>query len=248
MIINDEKNSIMNLRLMKITGFYQLINPQASKYFGFNLFKVAATLEIMSGVISIILICLSSYYYLDNTNELMSHFMLIVAMCFSSFKIFWVSKNSKSIWNNLDMTSIYFLSYKEHKKEILQTARNKSISTTILVVILWSSVTLAWSISPFFSKDIFVDIKIHNETRRFRSNTLNNVYPVSEEFYNEHFLYFYIYEMHPSILWGHATIAYDTFVISICIAISFQLKTIANSYSSLCFKLYGVDGKFHSIA
>jgi len=239
---NDDKNYIINLKLMKITGFYQLINPHTSKYFGFNFYKVGAALEVMFGIISMLLLCSSSYYYLDNTNELMSHFMLIVAIFFSTFKISWVSKKSEMIWNNLDMTSINFLSYTGHKQEILQTARAKSISTTIIFVILWSSVTVAWSISPFFIKDVYLNVKFNDEIRRFRYNSLNYVYPITEESYNENFLYFYVVEMLQVIFWGHGTVAYDTFVISICISIAFQLKTIAVSYTSL----NDIKGKFYS--
>jgi len=233
MNLNDEQNYLINLKLMKITGFYQLISPHTSKYFGFNVYKVAAAIEVMSGVFSVSLLFLSSYYYLDNTNELMSHFMLIVAIFFSTFKIFWVSKNSKRIWSNIDMTSINFLTYTGHKKEILQNGRAKSILTTILFVILWSSVTVAWSISPFLIKDVYLNVKFKDEVRRFRFNSLNYVYPISEEFFNGHFLYFYAVEMLQAVFWGHGTVAYDTFVISICISIAFQLNTIAASYISL---------------
>lgn len=239
---NDDKNYIINLKLMKITGFYQLINPYTPKYFGFNVYKVGAALEVMFGVISMLLLCLSSYYYLDDTNELMNHFMLIVAIFFSTFKISWVSKKSEMIWNNLDMTSINFLSYTGHKQEILQIARAKSISTTIIFVILWSSVTVAWSISPFFVKDVYLNIKFNDEIRRFRYNSLNYVYPINEKSYNENFLYFYVVEMLQVIFWGHGTVAYDTFVISICISIAFHLKTIAVSYTSL----NDIRGKLYS--
>ncbi|XP_025205601.1 putative odorant receptor 92a [Melanaphis sacchari] len=233
MNFNDEQNYIINLKLMKITGFYQLISPYTPKYFGFNIYKAGATVEVISGIISILLLCSSSYYYLDNTNELMNHFMLVVAIFFSTFKIFWISRNSEKIWNNLDMTSFNFLLYTRHKKEILQIARAKSISTTILFVVLWSSVTIAWCISPFFVKDVYLNVKFNDNIRRFRYNSLNYVYPINEESYNEHFLYFYIVEMLQVVFWGHGTVAYDTFVISICISIAFQLKGIAVSYINL---------------
>lgn len=239
---DDETNYIINLKLMKMTGFYHLISPRAPKYYGFNVYKVAAAIEVMTGVFSIIMLFLSSYYYLDDTNELMSHFMLVVAIFFSTLKIFWVSKNSETIWNNIDMTCINFLSYTGHKKEILKKARAKSISTTILFVILWSSVTVAWSISPFFIKGVNLNVKFKDKIRRFRYNSLNYVYPISEEFYNGHFLYFYVVEMLQVVFWGHGTVAYDTFVISICITIAFQLKTIAASYISLNAR----KGKFYS--
>jgi len=223
---------------MKITGIYQLINPHAS----FNVYKVAAKIEIAINFIIILYLCSSSYFYQDNTNELMSHFMLVVAVFFATIKILYVSRNSELIWNNMNMTSINFLSYKGHNKEILQIARAKSISTTIIFLILWSSVVVAWSLSPYVVKDVYFNVQFKDEIRRYRYNSFNNVYPISEKFYNEHFIYFYVIEMTQVLFWGHSTIAYDTYVISVCISIVFQLKTIADSYSNLNH----IKGKLYS--
>ncbi|KAL5239850.1 hypothetical protein ACI65C_007260, partial [Semiaphis heraclei] len=237
MIPDNRIKYIMNIKLMKFTGLYQLLNPDTPKSFGCAknnpLNERPNDLKNLMFIIQDHQKCMNSYYYLDDTNELMSHFMLVVAFFFSTLKIFWVSKNSKRIWNNMDMTSINFLKYTDHKKEILQNGRAKSILTTILFVILWSSVTVAWSISPFLIKDVYLNVKFKDEIRRFRYNSLNYVYPISEEFFNGHFLYFYVVEMLQAVIWGHGTVAYDTFVISICISIAFQLKTIAVSYISL---------------
>uniref|UniRef100_A0A2S2R1M8 Uncharacterized protein n=1 Tax=Sipha flava TaxID=143950 RepID=A0A2S2R1M8_9HEMI len=232
---DDHQNYIINLRLMKLTGFYQLINPNTSKYYGYSPYKVVATIEIMFGVFSVSVLILSSYYYLYNTNELMNHFMLAVAIFFSTFKLFCVSRNSELIWDCMDMTSVQFLSYTGHRRDALRTARAKSITLSILFLLLWGSVTVAWCLSPFIVDGVYLDVEINGKVRQYRYNSLNYVYPVGERFYNDHFLAFYAVEMLQVVSWGHATIAYDTFVISMCIAIQFQLKTIADSYSTLCY-------------
>jgi hypothetical protein len=232
---DDHRNYIINLRLMKLTGFYQLINPNTSKYYGYSPYKVVATIEIMFGVFSVSVLILSSYYYLYNTNELMNHFMLAVAIFFSTFKLFCVSRNSELIWDCMDMTSVQFLSYTGHRRDALRTARAKSITLSILFLLLWGSVTVAWCLSPFIVDGVYLDVEINGKVRQYRYNSLNYVYPVGERFYNDHFLAFYAVEMLQVVSWGHATIAYDTFVISMCIAIQFQLKTIADSYSTLCY-------------
>jgi len=218
---------------MKITGLYQLMNPRTLKYFGINVYKVVAAIEVMHGVIGVALFIISSFYHMEDTNELMSNFMCTVAIFFSTFKIFWLSINSKRIWNNLDMTSINFLTYPCHKKETLQNGRAKSILQTILFVILWSSVTVVWVIAPILLEDSYVSAKTKDEIRRFRYNIGNNVYPVSEEFYNGHFLYFYAIEFVQLMLWAHGFLTYDTFVIALCISIEYQLKTISASYTSV---------------
>lgn len=232
MDIDNEQNYILNLKLMKITGFYQIMSPDALTFYGYNVYKVIAGIEVAVGVCTTAVLFLS-VYYLDEINEITNHLMLIAALFFATLKIFWVSRNTEIIWNTLDMASINFLSYKGHKKELLKTARARSIPLSIFFVILWSSVFFAWSLSPFFLDGIYLEVEFDGEMRRFRYNLFNYVYPVSEQFYNEHFSYFYGIELIQIIFWAHGTIAYDTFVISICISIVFQLKTIAVSYASL---------------
>jgi len=233
MNFNDDQNYILNLKLMKITGLYQLISPRTSKYFGFNLYKVVAAAEVMAGLLSMFMLILSSYYCRDDTNELMKHIMGVMATFFSTLKIFWLSNNSKRIWSNIDMTSINFLTYPSHKKEIFQNGRTKSILITIFFVIFWATVCFSWCVDPSLHKDVYFNVKFKDEIRQFRYNTINYIYPISDEFYNIHFLYFYVVEVIQLTIWCHGFISYDTFVISLCISIEYQLKTISASYTSV---------------
>lgn len=232
--MDDEQNYLISLKFMRVTGFYQLIDPQTPKRYGVNLYKVCAAMEIGTSVVLMPLLFSSSYFYRRDTNELMSHFMLVLAIFFSTVKFSYVWKNARLVWDCLEMTSVGFLSSGLHDKRTLRGSRPRSVSTSSVFIVLWSFVVIAWSLSPFFFRDVYMAAEYNGRVRRLRYNSLNIVYPVTERFFNDNFAAFYLIEMVQVIIWGHATIAYDSFVVSVCIAIYAQLGTIAQSYSRLC--------------
>lgn len=228
-----EEDFIVIVKLMKLTGLYQLLDQDAPRRWGFNLYRAAALVEIVSGVVSVTVLLASSLFYSHDTNELMNYIMLVVAVFFSTFKLTWMYRNARSTWNCLDITSRHFLSHGRSDWNAFRRARARSFSASTVFAVLWSSVTVAWCLSPFVVDDLYTVVRFDEGVRRFRFNSLNYVYPIDEQFYNEHFLWFYVPEMLAVVFWGHVTIAYDTFVISICIAIQYQLRMIADSYDAL---------------
>lgn len=238
----DQQNFV-SLRFMKITGFYQLINPQTPKHYGLNLFKVGAAIEFVFNMVIISMLIYCSYYYIQDTNELMSHFMLALAVLFSTVKFFYVRKNARLIWNCLEMTSVGFLSPERHDKRALREAQSWSITLSSMFIVFWSFVVVTWCLSPFYFRDIFMVIESNDGVYKLRYNVLNNVYPVTEQFYNDYFFVFYFFESTQVMIWGHLTTSYDSFVVSVCIAIAFQLRTIAESYSRICCKAKYANGE-----
>lgn len=244
----DEKTNIIDLKIMKLTGFYQLINPHTKKYFGLNLFKVGAGIEIVCGIISMGILTFSSLFHLQATNELMSHFMMITALIFTILKMIRVWINSDSLWKCLEMASVDFLIYKDHDREHLRKERKKSIKISRMFFTFWIFAALSWIYSPFTLKDVYLDANIRGDVQHFRYNSLNYVFPITDEFFNNNFIIFYMIETIQIAFWCHVTVAYDPFLISVCIAIAAQLKTIADSYSELCYDLEKLKGKFIPIS
>lgn len=240
---DDQQNHLISLRFMKVTGLYQLIDPRTPKHYGLNLYEVGAAVEFAITLVMISTLFYSSSYYVQDTNELMSHFMCALAVVFASIKLFYVRKNARSIWNCLEMTSFGFLSHEFHDRRSLRKDRSRSISVSSVFIVLWSFVVIAWCLSPFFFQDVYMTIESNGHVRRLRYNSLNIVYPVTEQFYNDNFLVFYFLDSIQIAIWGHVTILYDSFVVSMCIAIISQLRTIAESYNRMSFKRETANGE-----
>ncbi|KAF0758873.1 Odorant receptor [Aphis craccivora] len=61
---------------------------------------------------------------------------------------------------------------------------------------------------------------------------MNFVYPATDQFYNDNFMIYYCIEFVFLILWCHSTMNFDVLFLSMNITFKYQLKTIANSFST----------------
>lgn len=227
------QNFIINLKLMKLIGLFQILCPNSLKMFGFFIFKSIAVIPIIILTISIFFFCLSIYYCLDNFNEIMRYLLLVVAGFTAIGKSYLVIVKSKKIWNCLDLTYINFLSYKNHNKEILQNARQKILTETTIFLFLWLSIIVSWILSPILLKGKYWFATFENKTQRYRYNSLNIIFPVSSEFYDENYLLFFTLETMILLCWGYPMMVSDILTISMFNTILNQLKTIAASYVPL---------------
>lgn len=58
------------------------------------------------------------------------------------------------------------------------------------------------------------------------------MFPVIDIYYNTNFIVFYLIESIVLIFWGHATLAFDIILISMCLAITYRLKAIKSAYTA----------------
>jgi len=97
----------------------------------------------------------------------------------------------------------------------------------------WSSIILYWSLSAILDSNSYLKIESKDAIFNYRSNTIGLIFPVTDTFYNKHFYVFFITETIFLIFWAEIEWVFDILMISVCICIEYQLKTIADSYSSL---------------
>lgn len=229
----NEVQLMINTKLMKMTGLYQLLNPQGFKVFGFNIFKGAAIVYMIGLIITTIVLILNTYYFSNDVNEVIKYLMYLASAVMAFIKLYYLMKHSDTIWRCMRLTSMDSLSYEYHQKQILEVGRSRSKLLTSVFTSLWLFVTACCVYSPFVSKNYYVYLKVGNEIKNYRYNVLNLVYPVTDKFYNDNFMYYYYTEMIPTMFWGHSTLLFNLLMISMCFTFSYQLKTINNSFSKL---------------
>jgi len=253
-MIPDKKTKyIMNIELMKLTGLYQILNPDTPKSFGWNIFKLGGILGIVYRTLVFMMCNLSIYYSLNDFTEVVKYFMLIIATLFALIKMSFIILNSNALWNFINLTSIDYLTYKGQQKYILIDARNLSISISNIFTLSWIAIILVWILSPILIKDNFINVKSKNDTySQYRYNMLNLIFPVSAQFYNNNFIVFYFLESIALIVYGYSMMVFDNLVFSVCITITYQLKSIALSYCSLGYNNVDIDfkntGKFYLLS
>lgn len=235
---------------MKLTGLYQLLNPDTPKSFGCNIFKLGGTLAVVYLTLVFIMCNLSMYYSLNDFTETVKYFMLIIATLFALIKMSFIIFNANALWNFISFTSIDYLTYRGQQKYMLINARKLSISISNIFTLSWIAIISVWVLFPIITKDNFMNVKSKDGTySQYRYNMLNLMFPVSAQFYNNHFIVFYFLESIAVIVYGYSMVVFDNLVISVCITITYQLKSIALSYSALGYNNIDADfkstGKFH---
>jgi len=243
----NEDNLMVNTRLMKITGLYQLFDSRSYKVFGYNIYKCLSTVQMTLLILAIILFFINIYYFSGDLNIVMGHIIFLICTLFSFFPLFNMTKNSNTIWNSIHQTSIDDLSYKYHDTRILEDGRSKSKSYVTFLIIMWVNIIIFWISSPLFVTTFFLIVEIEDKIYAYRYNTLNFVYPFTDKFYNDHFMVFCGLECIPPIIWAHSIMNYDILLISMNITIEYQLKTIANSFSTFNETSNDITSKLYKI-
>ncbi|XP_029346182.1 uncharacterized protein LOC115034222 [Acyrthosiphon pisum] len=237
-VSKNEDNFMINMRLMKKTGFYQLLDSRSLKVFGHNVFKCMSVVQ-MSILSSVAFIFVANiYYFSDDINTVMMYSMLITSDVLSILKLYYILQNSDTIWNCIQMTSIDDLSYKYHDRRILEEGRSKSTSYSILIMFMWLNLIVSWSLGPLFVTNYFLIVEQNDEIYRYRFNIMNFAFPATDRFYNDNFMIYYGIEFITLVLWCHCTMNFDVLLLSMNITFKYQLKTISNSFSAFNFTRY----------
>lgn len=231
---------MINRKLLEMIGFHEVSSAIMS---GFNLFKIVSMVEILILILTAFLCSINIFNCLDDINEVTKFSLLIVAVMITCFKLHCIIQNSEKIWNCIRSTSIDSLLYEYHSMKTLRTGQANSKQIAIFILCLRVAVVMSWALSPFSVKGYYVQRQLGNSTQFYRYNTGNFVFPATGEFYNNHFKSFYCFETALFIFWGHGNMTFDTILVLMIISISYQLKTITDSYSTFTIKHEHVRGK-----
>lgn len=220
---------MIDTKLLEMIGFYEVSSVIV---FGLNLFKIVSIFEILVLTATSSFCFINIFYCLDDINEVTKFSLLIVALVITCCKLYCIVQNVEKIWTCIRLTSIDSLSYKYHSVKTLNMGRTNSKATAIFFLCLRVAVVATWIMSPFCVNGYYVKRRIGNRIHLYRYNSLNLVFPVTGEFYNDHFTTYYSFESAPFLFWGHANMTFDTLLVLMIITISYQLRTVANSYST----------------
>lgn len=242
-----EENFMISKRIMRIIGFYQLASPYYNiKVFGVHFFKFLSKIQC---ILLIIFLCISIANFSNSIHDIdnvINYGLLTIVNVLLISKFYCVILNTHRIWRCVKMLSINNLSYKYHSIQILKMGKIKSKIYSIYFIASWLMIVAAWWISPFIVDNYYINITTKKETYKYRYNIFNLVFPASDKFYNDHFLSYYIIEALFSMFMAHSTIIYEILVISMCIVITYQLKTVANSYNDFNIKQFCLISKLRS--
>jgi len=235
---NQEKQYIFNMKLARTTCLYQILNPNSTSFFGYNIYHIVIVF-FGSFTFAISMLFPIGLLYLRNDIIAIMYYMGCISnFLLSCFKMCNILYHSKDIWNCIDVTSFNYIVYKHYDKNVFKNWQTRSLRVTYLYMAIALFAFFCWIFSPcVMNKSIITIRNIDGSFSKYRMNIFNVYLIASHETYNKNFYIFYFIEIIVSICYVYFTIVFDVLMLLICFAISYQLETISNSIKSLGHEL-----------
>lgn len=225
--MKDGQDFIVNIQIVEYIGLFKTLNPHGPKIYDVNIYKTIAKVEILFLTVALVMGIFSMYYTLNDANPFFFYLMVVVGIFDFSLNHIYVIKYSDAIWDFMSVTKLDFLSFKTLKFEKF---KYKMATTISLMSCLFIGV--AWILLPFIlQQDSYLTIHYKNDSYHYHYTSLNFITPVTTEFYNKNYVYFYIFDSIVVFCCLHTLIFYDFIVLTMCICIECQLSRIANAFS-----------------
>uniref|UniRef100_A0A2S2QCK4 Uncharacterized protein n=1 Tax=Sipha flava TaxID=143950 RepID=A0A2S2QCK4_9HEMI len=225
---------IFNLKLSKLIGLYQILDPNTIQIFGYNVYHIGIVFVSLYMMAISLLSLIRFYYLINNINEYTFYLGCVLNYMFSCYKIIQIVYCSNDIWKCTDITSIRFLSYQYYDKSIFKNWQVRSIRLTKIYVSLSFIVTLFWLIiSKSLSKNIFTSKNLDGSLSKYRMNIFNLYLIASDETYNRYFNLFYLIELIVGVAFMYFSTLFDVLMVMMCFSFLCQLETICDAMKSL---------------
>ncbi|XP_060858694.1 uncharacterized protein LOC132936046 [Metopolophium dirhodum] len=235
MDIRNEKNNFFDIRLAKISGLYQMLDPETVKYRGRNVYHILmACVLVYMCFISMILMFSVPYYWTGNIPISMDYFCKIELTFFLIYKMWFVIRHSNDIWNCLSITRYDFTSFGNRNRHILDRCRNRlAWFTTIYATVYFTGTISYLAITLAFSGDKS-PVKSHGGSiGYYRQNAMNLYLIVSDETYNAHYYTFYFVEALFGTFMGLFFFIFDFLLVTLCFSMCCQIQIICSAFESV---------------
>lgn len=231
----DQKNTIINMKLSKIIGLYQILDPNSPHIFGYNILHVFVTLFLIYQVIVLIFCLYGIYFWINNISQVILQLTILANFSFGSYKILILIRNKDNMRKCIEMACNDFIQYKHSENNaIFLKYRMKSLISTYVYVLMGFIILFAWSIFPLIFNDNYITLKsLDGKQHNYHLNAFNVFFPVTSGTYNRFYILFHIIEVLFGVFYVTFSHIFDSLLISMCYAISSNLKTIKNAFQTL---------------
>jgi len=233
----EDGDCIMSLVMAKCSGLFYIIDPKSVKLGGHNVFHIAVMVMIAYTGVIISMCPFGLYHWSNDVIQFIIQSIIFTNFPFGCFKAFTVVRHSDNIRRFLDVTRFDFLSSAitdPDSARFFRMSRNILLKFTGFLALSCHFLLLLWTLLPFFVVGKSVEIKNRDESiSNYHLSVYNMYFFVSSETYNEWHLIFHLIEWILGICFVIFMVLFDTFMITSCIAITYQMKCIVAAYKRL---------------
>lgn len=235
-----EKNYAFDLTLFKTIGYYQMIDPNCKKIFGFNIYNVInIVIVVFTSIITVI--GLSGFFYKpDNITYEKTSFkdiqilFYLACIVIGNLKICITIYNAKKIWKLFKVAHESFLSnkyWKQNKHKINKCGKKfAKIFPWYLFIFLMTA--FAWSIVPIVVNNHVASKETQNDENIYMTNIANMRYPITAKTYNKFYKGFYVSEF--IVVWysAYGLVVFDLFTLGLLQLLATHYEIIASAYEN----------------
>jgi len=225
---------VINLELMKKSRFYHIFNPDGSKIFNCNAYRLL--LFLYGSIVNCIVVYSALGFFVEMDDALSyTDFFVVIFVMTNFFLCYWricvFLYNVNAIRDVLGVSRFDFLKSKRCCKDsnVLDDYRDRTIKITNYFFVFSSTVMSQWILFPLV---VVAFTTPEDENGRFQ-NIMNLRYPVSTYTYNRYYFIFYSMEVMVAIFTMYAMIMPDILLMSMCWAIIAQQEVLTRAFENI---------------
>lgn len=227
----------INLELLNWIGFYQMFDPNSTKIKNWNIYQLACITFITVAQLVVFYATFGFFIKMDDTlsnAELMIIFAVYIQNYFILLKIIILLCHSKKISKLFDATRSNFLTSKLFRKNIKLLFKNRdmSIKLTNTYSFLTIGITTLWILFPIVINAILPPVNINQRLQ----SIFNLIFPVTLQYYNEHYVTFWVMELILAMFFVYNLLAIEVFLIYFCYLINGYHEVLTQSFKDICFE------------
>lgn len=239
--MNTDKKYAINLKILKIFGFYQLVDPDGTKMYGYNIYKIVhitlvAITTMITGLGLSGFTYKTNYSSLDDIFRTMQMIFYIACITVGNIKMMIIVCNVDKLWNVLNIAQETFFSNKYCRENYFKLVKHRNRFSFIfaLYFFIFIMTGVSWCIVPIV---VLNDHRVENNTKPLTNkiNIINLKYPIPVNTYNEFYNTIYVIESIMVIYSAYGLALFDIFLFAILQLISAYYEIISSAYEHVQF-------------
>ncbi|XP_029348644.1 uncharacterized protein LOC107883037 [Acyrthosiphon pisum] len=238
MDIQNMKNHIFNIKLARLTGLYQMLDPDTIKCRGRNIYHVVMSCVLLyMCLISMILMISGVYYWTVNIPISIDYFWKSVSTFYTIYKTSIIIRHSNDIWNCLSITRLDFTTFSNRNRQVLDRWRERLSWLTTIYAIIYTMSVVSYLVFTLVFNEGKTPVKNHDGSiGYYRQNVMNFYLMVSDETYNAHYYKFYFIEALFAAFMGFFFFIFDFLLVTLCFSMCCQMRIVCSAFESVGHK------------
>lgn len=243
--MNEEDSYAISFTLLKFIGFFQMINPNSPKRFGYSIYHmIHIFLVVLTTTVAVTGLTGLIYHNNDSLNNGFQNIRILFSIAvqtIGNIKVIITICNADELWKTFEIAHESFSSNKYCKKNRFKVlnCRKHFRRTSIWYIIIFYMAAFFWILLP---NVVNIDETATNNYIR-KINILNLKYPIKVETYNTYYNAIYVIEAIVCVYSIFGLILFDIFLFEELQLISIQYEMLSSAYENMVFIDQNEDGK-----